>query len=100
MCHENHILVHDTQIISEEGDYVTDIGEQEVDTSESTLFDPNTDYDTRTEGFDSDIESDYHDSLDTSSSGGWFGDMFDGGDSGSFDGDSSCSSCSSCGGCD
>ncbi len=100
MCHEHGVHVDNVEIVSEDGEHITEIGSESVDASESDLMDPDQDYDTRTSSFSDEETNDYHDTLaaDSSDGGGWFDSW--GSDSW---GDSSCSSCgsscSSCGGC-
>jgi len=71
MCHDHSIPVHNTEILSEEGEHITNIGADSVDASESTLFDSDVSYDSRVSGFDSDSTEDYHDTMDAND-GGWF----------------------------
>ncbi|MFY0650956.1 MAG: hypothetical protein JXQ96_02935 [Cyclobacteriaceae bacterium] len=87
MMHDNHVHVHDTYIMNDDGDQVGSIGEEGIDAGDSTIFDPDADYDARM-GSDELMENDS--SSYDSDGGSWF----DGGDD-----SSSCSSCSSCSGC-
>ena len=88
MMHDHGTHVHNTYIMSDEGAAVGTIGEEGIDAGDSTLFDPDADYDSRMASDDM-MENDSS-STDTDNSGWWDG----GGDGG----DSSCSSCGGCGG--
>ena len=96
MCHSNSIMISDTQIMSEDGSELGEIGEEGVNAADSAAFDPDQDFDQSA----IEQELDGSDSVDMladsdGGDGGWFSD-FGGSDS---DSGSSCSSCSSCGGC-
>lgn len=96
MCHQHSVDLDNVEILSEDGEHITDIGSESVNASEADLLDPDLDYDNRTSSFNDDGSHDYHDTIasDSSDSSGWFSSSdSDSGDS------SSCSSCSSCGGC-
>jgi hypothetical protein len=90
MMHDNHTVINNTYIVSDDGDTVGSIGENGVDAGDSTMFDPEADYDSKI-GSDEMAEND---STSADSDGGSWFDSDGGGDSDS----SSCSSCSSCGG--
>lgn len=99
MCHDHSLHIKETEIVSEEGEAITSIGDEAVDTSDAALFNDDLAYDTRVGAFDIGSENDYHNSMDSMDSS-WFGGDFGGSDSGWFGSNcSSCSSCSSCGGC-
>jgi hypothetical protein len=98
MCHTNHIHVHDTSLISEEGAVIRDIDQSGVDAGDNSLFDADQDYNSRLNDNDLSFDEEsgeYGDSDSGSGDSWWSGDSNDSSDSG----DSSCSSCSSCGGC-
>ncbi|PHR20349.1 MAG: hypothetical protein COA38_19540 [Fluviicola sp.] len=103
MCYQHGVDIDNVEILSEDGEHITDIGDESVNASEADLLNPDVDYDSRTSSFGDEGTDDYHDTLaaDSSDSGGWFGSSdSDSGDSSSCSScGSSCSSCSSCGGC-
>ncbi len=95
MCHTNHIHIQDTELVSDNGDFIGDVGNEGLDTSDTSLFDENTPYEEsvsefesevpETDNFDSDFSNDMDSDLggDISDDGGsWF----DFGGSDSFDG--------------
>jgi hypothetical protein len=115
MCHTNHIHIHDTSLVSEEGSVIRDIDHEGVDAGDNSLFDSDQDYNSRLSDNDLyyDEESGSYGEGDSGNGDSWWGgsdsgngnndssdSWWGGDDSGSSDsGDSSCSSCSSCGGC-
>lgn len=103
MCYQHGVDLENIEVLSEDGEHITEIGSESVNSSESDLLNPDLDYDSRTSSF-GDEGTDYHDTLAADSSdsgGGWFDSWSDSdGDSSSCSScGSSCSSCSSCGGC-
>jgi hypothetical protein len=97
MCHTNHIHVHNSYLVSEEGSEIMEVGEEGIDAGDNSLFDSEEDYNSRLEDNDLNYNEDtgeYNDSNSTEDGGGWFD---SGGDSGGDGG--GCSSCSGCGGC-
>ena len=99
MCHTNHIHVHNTSLVWEEGSLLKDIDQNGIDAGDSSLFDADLDYDSRlneNDLFFNEESGEYSDSYSDSSGDSWWG----GGDSDSGGGDSSCSSCGGCGGGD
>jgi hypothetical protein len=98
MCHTNHIHIHNTSLVSEEGSLLKDIGSEGVDAGENSLFDADQDYDSRLNDNDlffNEESGEYGDIGSDSGGDSWWG----GGDS-DYGGDSSCSSCGGCGGGD
>ncbi len=99
MCHTSNIHIQDTQIMSDDGSELGEIGEEGIDAGDSAAFDPDQEFD------QSSIESEFDSSdssdmlSDSGSDGGWFSSGDDGGGSDAGGCGSSCSSCSSCGGC-
>ncbi len=97
MSYAHNVHIHDTQLMSEEGDPIGHIGEEGVNAGESGLFDPDT---TLSQGLQD--SSDYMDATDTKHGDGASEDAesswLDSADVSHSDDSSSCSSCSSCGG--
>lgn len=103
LCHQHNIHIDNVEVVSEDGEHITEIGSEPVDASEANLMDPDQDYDSRTSSFGDEGTNDYHDTLaaDSSDSGGWFDSWGDSSwsDSSCSSCGSSCSSCGGCGGC-
>jgi len=101
MCHSNHIHVHNTNLVSEQGSVMKEIGNDGIDAGDNSLFDCNEDYNSRLQenNLSYDDSSDSYSEAGDSSSDSWWGGDFSDSSSDSSGGDSSCSSCSSCGGC-
>ena len=104
MLHTNHIHVHNTNLVSEEGSVMREVGTEGIDAGESSLFDTSEDYMTRLQENDLNYDEnsgEFSESNDGGDGGGDGGGGWWGGDSDSGSGDSgdSGSSCSSCGGC-
>lgn len=93
MMHDHHTVINNTYIVSDDGDTVGSIGADGIDAGDSTMFDPEADYDSKLSSPEM-AENDSTDSNTDSDGGSWWGSDGDG-DS---DSSSSCSSCSSCGG--
>lgn len=99
MCHTNHIHVHNSYLVSEEGAEIMEVGEEGIDAGENTLFDAEEDYSSRLDDNNLNFNEETGEFNDNSytedgGGGGWFGNDSDGGSDGG-----GCSSCSSCGGC-
>jgi len=91
MCHDNHIHVHDTDLVSDSGEMIGSIGSEGFDAGDSSLFDTDVDFDDRLSDSTSNLDdfstedSDFFDGdasdigdIGDSDGGGWFDD-FDGG---------------------
>jgi hypothetical protein len=94
MLHSNHIHVHNSNLISEDGALIREIGEEGIDAGDNSLFDTNEDYSSRLQENELNYNEETGEYGDSDSSGGdswWSGDSSD-------SGDSSCSSCGGCGG--
>lgn len=76
MCHDNHIHVHNVDLVTDSGDMVGSLGDEGFDAGESTIFDDDVSFDDRmSDNFEG---MDGMDGMD----GGDFGDMGDIGDAG------------------
>lgn len=89
MGHDHHTVINNTYIVSDDGDTVGSIGEEGINAGDSTMFDPDAEYDSKI-GSDEMVENDTTEA--DSDGGSWFD------SDGDSDSSSSCSSCSSCGG--
>ena len=99
MSHNHNVHIHDTEIVTEEGEPIGHIGEDGINAGEAGLFDPDKSLDQglqESADYLDTSETKYADAAMEESNGSWLdsgGDSSD--DSSSV---SSCSSCSSCGG--
>lgn len=89
MTHSHDIHIHDTSIVSDEGDFLLDVGEDGLSGDQSSLLDGEVELDDISLPDSGDLSTD----TESSSFGFFGGDDFDSGSS-----DAGCSSCSSCGG--
>lgn len=98
MAHDQHIHLHDTDILTEEGELLGTVGDEAVDAADLAVLSENTTYDEGMAGADELMEVKHEAYVTDTDSSSWFDSDGGGGDSDYTASCSSCSSCSSCGG--